>query len=106
MYCNACGKAIAEDARYCAYCGSVLGSWPPPKKMMRSRTDRTVAGICAGAGHYLNLDVTLVRLMWVLITIVSGIFPGVIVYALAWVIVPEEPEVRPAYASGQPVANP
>jgi phage shock protein C len=105
MYCNACGKAIAEDARFCAYCGTVLGQPPAPKKLMRSRADRKIAGVCAGMGHYLDLDVTLVRLVWVLVTILAGIFPGVVVYVLAWIVVPEEPEAIPVAAAGQPVTN-
>jgi len=91
MYCNACGKAIAADARFCAYCGTVLGQPPAPKKLIRSRADRKIAGVCAGMGHYLDLDVTLVRLVWVLVTILAGIFPGVVVYVLAWIVIPEEP---------------
>jgi phage shock protein C len=105
MYCNACGKAIAEDARFCAHCGTVLGQLPAPKRLLRSRADRKVAGFCAGLGRYLDLDVTLVRLVWVLVTLMSGIFPGVVVYLLAWIIVPEEPVLIPA-AAGQPVTNP
>ncbi len=104
MYCNACGKAIAEDARFCAYCGTVLGQPPAPKKLMRSRADRKIAGVCAGMGHYLDLDVTLVRLVWLLVTILAGIFPGVVVYVLAWIVVPEEPAAI-AVAAGQPVTN-
>jgi len=106
MYCNACGKAISEDARFCAYCGTVLGNLPAPKKLMRPRAGRTVAGVCAGMAHYLDLDVSLVRVVWALITVLSGIFPGVVVYALAWVIVPEEPWVLPAASQGQVAANP
>jgi len=105
MYCNACGKAIAEDARFCAYCGTVLGQPPAPKKLFRSRADRKIAGICAGMGHYLDLDVTLVRLVWVLVTILAGIFPGVIVYVLAWIVIPEEPAAIPVAVAGQPVTN-
>jgi phage shock protein C len=105
MYCNACGKAITEDARFCAYCGTVLGQRPAPKKLMRSRADRKIAGVCAGMAHYLELDVTLVRLVWVLVTIMAGIFPGVVVYLLAWVVVPEEPTEVSA-ASSQPLTNP
>jgi phage shock protein C len=105
MYCNACGKAIAEDARFCAYCGTVLGQPPAPKKLMRSRADRKIAGVCAGMSHYLDLDVTLVRLVWVLVTILAGIFPGVVVYVLAWIVVPEEPAAIPVAAAGQPVTN-
>jgi predicted nucleic acid-binding Zn ribbon protein len=46
MYCNACGKAIAEDGRFCSYCGNVVGI-PSPKKLMRS-AERKIAGVCAG----------------------------------------------------------
>ena len=106
MYCNACGKAIADDARFCAYCGTVLGNLPAPKKLMRSRTDRTIAGVCAGMAHYLDLDVSLVRVVWALVTVLSGIFPGVVVYALSWVIIPEEPCALPAVAAQTPVGNP
>jgi phage shock protein C len=105
MYCNACGKAIAEDARFCAYCGTVLGQPPAPKKLMRSRAYRKIAGVCAGMGHYLDLDVTLVRLVWVLVTILAGIFPGVVVYVLAWIVIPEEPAAIPFAAAGQTVTN-
>jgi phage shock protein C len=104
MYCNACGKAIADDARFCAYCGTVLGQPPAPKKLMRSRSDRKIAGVCAGMAHYLDLDVTLVRLVWVMVTILAGIFPGVVVYFLAWIVIPEEPAAIPV-AAGQPVTN-
>ena len=104
MYCNACGKVIADDARFCSYCGTVLGNMPAPKKLFRPREGRTVAGVCAGVAHYLDLDVSLVRVVWALITVLSGIFPGVVVYALAWVIVPEQPWALPA-ASGQTVTN-
>lgn len=105
MYCNACGKMIGEDARYCAYCGTFVGHLPSPRKLMRMRSNRTIAGVCAGMGPYLNIDVTLVRLIWVLVVIFSGIFPGVLVYALAWIIIPEEPEYLPV-AVGQVVTNP
>jgi phage shock protein C len=105
MYCNACGKAIADDARYCAYCGTVVGHPLPPRRLLRPRANRAIAGVCAGMGHYLDLDVTLVRLLWALVVLFSGIFPGVLVYVLAWIIIPEEPQWLPV-PSGQPVTNP
>ncbi len=106
MYCNACGKAIAEDARYCAHCGTVLGQMPAPKKLMRPRCDRKVAGVCAGVAQYLDLDAVLVRLLWALVTLVSGFFPGIVVYVLGWIIIPEEPWALPAASVGQVVTNP
>jgi phage shock protein C len=105
MYCNACGKTIAEDGRYCAYCGNVVGNPPTPKKLMRSRSDRKIAGVCAGLAQYLDLDTSLVRILWFFVGIVSGIFPGIIAYILAWIIIPEEPLRLPVAASQQAVTS-
>jgi phage shock protein C len=105
MHCNACGKGIAEDARFCTYCGTVVGTAPRPKQLIRSRSYRKIAGVCAGFGHYLDLDIALVRILWVFVTFMAGVFPGVIAYVLAWIIVPEEPDVRPVVAAGQPVTG-
>jgi phage shock protein C len=105
MYCNACGKAIAEDRRFCSPCGNVVGNPPTPKKLMRSRADRKIAGVCSGLAQYLDLDVSLVRILWFFVTFVSGVFPGFIAYVLAWIIIPEEPELRPVVAAQQPVTG-
>jgi len=104
MYCNSCGQNIADDARYCAQCGSGVAN-SQGRRMMRSRTDRKIAGVCAGLAHYLDLDVALVRVLTVLITFAVGFFPGLIAYIVAWIIVPQEPEFHPVVAAGQPVAS-
>ena len=96
MYCNACGKAIAEDGRFCSYCGNVVGIPPTPKKLMRLRSDRKIAGVCSGLAHYLELDVSLVRILWFFITLACGIFPGLVAYVLGWIIIPEEPLLLPS----------
>jgi phage shock protein C len=105
MYCNACGKAITEDSRVCSYCGAVARTPPTPKKLMRSRADKKIAGVCAGLAHYLNLDVTVVRMACIFITLATGICPGIVTYLLAWIIVPAEPQPQPLLASQQPVAS-
>lgn len=61
------------------------------KKLYRSRTKKSVAGICGGLEDYFNIDVTIIRLIWVAITIATGIFPGVIAYVAAALIIPEAP---------------
>jgi len=49
-----------------------------------------LAGVCAGLAHYLKIDVTIIRLLWVFLTIVPGaIIGGVIAYAAAWLLMPE-----------------
>jgi phage shock protein C len=105
MFCNACGKAIAEDGRFCSYCGNVVGVHPLPKKLMRSRSDRKIVGVCSGLAHYLDLDTSLVRILWFFITLACGVVPGVVAYVLAWIIIPEEPLFLPVGASHQPITN-
>lgn len=58
------------------------------KKLYRSRTQRVFAGVCGGIAEYFNIDVTLVRLVWVILTL-PGLFPGLLLYIVAALIIPE-----------------
>jgi len=60
------------------------------KRLYRSRTDRQVAGVCGGVADYLSLDPTIVRVIWVILTLAGG--PGLILYIILALVVPEEPE--------------
>ncbi|KUG19956.1 MAG: PspC domain-containing protein [Methanomicrobiaceae archaeon] len=60
------------------------------KTLYRSKRDRIIAGVCGGLGDYLDVDPNVIRLLWVVITVFSGGFPGVILYIVAWVLIPEE----------------
>lgn len=57
------------------------------KKLYRSKKNRIIAGVCGGIGEYLDVDPTLIRLLWVLL-FRQGI--GIAGYIIAWVIIPEE----------------
>jgi len=103
MYCNACGKALAEDDRVCSGCGKIVGIPSAPKKLMRSRAQKKIAGVCAGLAHYFDLDVTLVRIVCLFITLASGVCPGIITYLLAWIMVPSDPELKSVVAVRQTV---
>jgi phage shock protein C len=105
MYCNACGKSIADDARWCSYCGRLVEGAPAPKKLVRSRSDKKIAGVCAGLAEYLDLDVSLVRIFCVFITLATGVCPGVVTYLLAWIILPSEPDLKPVVAAQQTVTS-
>jgi phage shock protein C len=59
------------------------------KRLYRSKNDRMLGGVCAGLGEHLDIDPTVIRLMWAVITILS-IGTGVVVYILAWILIPEE----------------
>lgn len=60
-----------------------------PKRLYRSRIDRRIAGVCGGIAQYINLDVTIVRLLWALFCLAGG--SGLIAYIAAAIIIPEEP---------------
>lgn len=57
--------------------------------LRRSRSDRMIAGVVAGLAQYFGLDPTVARVLYVVISIVSAAFPGILVYAILWAIIPE-----------------
>jgi len=59
------------------------------KKLLRSKKNRIIAGVCGGIGEHLGVDPTIIRLLWVLLTFFSG-GVGVLAYIIAWVIIPEK----------------
>jgi phage shock protein C len=107
MYCTKCGTRLDEKAKFCCDCGAPtannaysMQSYP---KLSRPRDDRKIAGVCAGFARYLGVDVTLVRV----IAIVLAICPpsvGLIGYLVAWIVMPNDALRLPeASAHTQPV---
>lgn len=60
------------------------------KRLLRSRSDRMIGGVCGGMAEYFNIDPSIVRVGWVLLTFFSGFFLGIIAYAVLMVVVPEQ----------------
>lgn len=60
------------------------------KKLVRSRTEKMIAGVCGGLATYLGWDADKVRLLYVVVSILSAAFPGVLVYLILWFVMPEE----------------
>jgi len=59
------------------------------KHLYRSKKDRILGGVCAGLGEHLDVDPTVIRLIWAVVTALS-LGTGIIVYILAWIIIPEQ----------------
>jgi phage shock protein C len=58
--------------------------------LRRSRRNRVVAGVVAGLADYLGIDVTLARVLYVIISVCSAAFPGILIYVLFWIFTPQE----------------
>jgi phage shock protein C len=61
------------------------------KRLQRSRTEKMIGGVCGGLAEYFDIDPTIVRILWVIITALGG--TGILLYIVLWVIMPLE---RPA----------
>ncbi|MFA6401769.1 MAG: PspC domain-containing protein [Salinivirgaceae bacterium] len=59
-------------------------------RLTRSR-NKIIAGVCAGLAEWLGWDVTLIRVLYALVSILSAGFPGILVYIILWIVMPVEP---------------
>lgn len=97
MFCTKCGIELDEKACYCSQCGKATGSAPPPfgsgsarVPLSRPREGKKIAGVCAGFARYLDVDVTLVRIVWVIVTVIPPV-PGLIAYIVCMFAMPKDP---------------
>lgn len=98
MICHNCQKEIAAGSSFCYSCGakqpqaSSSGNNPSPlytKKLMRSSTDKKIAGVCGGLAEYFDIDSTVLRLLWVLALFFAG--TGGLIYLILWIVLPVAP---------------
>ena len=108
--CVSCGRFVCDVCRvtmtgriYCKQCleraDQVSADAPQRGRaarrsgtstLYRSRTDRLVGGVCAGVARQLDLDPTLVRVLWLVLTIFTAMALGIL-YIVLWIVLPEEP---------------
>ena len=60
------------------------------KKLQRSTTNKQIAGVCSGLAEYFDIDATLIRVGFVLASVFTGFFPGIIAYIILIVVMPED----------------
>lgn len=61
------------------------------RKLYRSKTERMLSGVCGGIAVYFNIDPTVVRLIWAFVSVFSVAVPGVLIYVICALVIPEEP---------------
>ncbi len=105
MTCGHCQREIADYSNFCYFCGArqhVVPAGPPraSRRLMRSAVDCKIAGVCGGIAEYLEIDSTIVRLIWILLVLMPvPIVPAFVGYFVAWLVMPMAP-----YPVAQPAA--
>jgi phage shock protein C len=76
------------------------------KRLTRTKKNRIIAGVCGGIGEYLDVDPTVIRVIWVILTIIS-VGAGIIAYGAAWLIIPpEEESITESGTGGSEIVSP
>ncbi|HIG92575.1 TPA: PspC domain-containing protein [Candidatus Woesearchaeota archaeon] len=63
----------------------------PIKRLYRSEKDKVLGGVCAGIADYFEIDLVIVRVLWVILTLFS-MGAGLLAYLIAWAIIPLQPK--------------
>ena len=104
MYCTSCGDQLRENDRFCSQCGNPMAAdarhvaVPPPlperQLLMLDKGRKKVAGVCAGFARYFGVDLVLMRVLWMVLAICTGV--GFIAYIVAWIVVPSDLDYAPS----------
>jgi phage shock protein C len=101
MFCTKCGIELKEQDKFCNDCGSATGRGTPAasqttERLSRPMQDAKIGGVCAGFARSFGLDVTLVRILWIALTVLPVPFCGLIVYIVCWIVMPKDDVTVPA----------
>lgn len=111
MYCTNCGGKMSAEDRFCAGCGKPVSVQPAPgpapsgqpRRLARLMSEKKIAGVCAGVARYFGFDVTVVRVIWLVLAICT-VVPGFLAYLIAWIAMPKEYGLR--QSSGEMAVSP
>jgi|ERR1700728_3203723 phage shock protein C len=106
-YCAACGGSLPGGARFCSACGKPVTeagfTAGPVRPLMRPLVGRKLAGVCQGLSNHLGWDVTLVRVIAVVLAVFT--FPiGLLLYGVMWLVMPEELRALPPTTHLDPIS--
>jgi phage shock protein C len=100
--CVKCQKELEPESAFCRFCGADVRAQGTPKRLTRRPAEGKLGGVCAGIAAYLETDVALVRLGWVILSIVPGLFlGGALAYLAAWLMIPVAEPDGPAPSHGR-----
>lgn len=76
------------------------------KKLYKSEHDEILTGILGGTGEYFSIDPTVLRIGFIVLVLITGIFPGIIAYIIAYFIIPERPHAVSTIVTPPPMKTP
>ncbi len=95
MFCTNCGVEVASGDKYCSQCAAPTGQGIARagdmsyNRLTRPRSDRKVAGVSAGLARYLGVDVTLIRILFIALSLwPPGV--GLVIYVVCWIVMPND----------------
>lgn len=106
MFCTECGVQLRDNDRYCSCCGrrtAAAEEARPKLTLMLDKRHKKIAGVCAGFARYLDVDVTLVRVLTLAIALATGV--GFLAYLAAWLIMPADYGPVPMHSPAVPASG-
>jgi len=95
MFCTKCGTELREQDKFCFNCAAATAQAASAPRavqpLSRPMHEAKIAGVCAGFARYLGMDVTLVRVLWVVLTLCPLPSFGLVAYIVAWIVMPKDP---------------
>ena len=94
MFCTRCGVELDDKSVFCSKCGTPTkladtteNPYTAPRLTL-DKQNKKIAGVCAGFARYFNVDVLLIRIVWVALVLGAGV--GFLAYLIAWAIMPSD----------------
>jgi len=110
MFCTKCGVELKDQDKYCNECGTATGnaprSVPLEHRLSRPMREAKIGGVCAGFARHFDMDVTLVRVLWLVITLFPLPCFGLVAYIVCWIVMPRDDSPAPVAGMQSAVHRP